>query len=87
MGDLTDRMNEKMDYSERRVAVPLYSTCAPSPFDEVARGTKSEKTDLLSVLQAQLAAAHAACKAYEDGGYADPGRAIDAVRDALGRRS
>lgn len=34
----------------------------------------------------QIAALNAICAMYEDGGYGDPGRAIDAVRDVLGRR-
>lgn len=29
---------------------------------------------------------HAICREYEAGGFGDPGRAIDAVRDALGMR-
>ncbi len=29
---------------------------------------------------------NAICQEYETGGFNDPGRAIDAVRDALGRR-
>ena len=29
---------------------------------------------------------HSICREYEAGGFGDPGRAIDAVRDVLGRR-
>lgn len=29
---------------------------------------------------------NAICREYEEGGFADPGRTIDAMRDALGRR-
>lgn len=45
------------------------------------------EANTLRHLAAQIERVRAACAAYEAQGFADPGRHMDDIRDALGRRS